>query len=892
MSLRTGTRLGPYEVLGLIGAGGMGEVYNARDSRLDRTVAIKVLPADISADPDRRARFEREAKTIAGLTHPHICTLHDVGDHAGSLFLVMEHLEGETLAHRLEKGPFPAEQALVIASEIAEALSAAHRQGIIHRDLKPGNVMLTKGGAKLLDFGLAKLAAQDERLAASNVMVAPTRTMPLTAEGTIVGTLQYMAPEQVAGKPADTRTDVWALGTVLYEMLTGHRAFDGNSGASVIAAILDRNPLAAVTLPASVTPLLHHILDRCLAKEPDDRWQSAADLALELRWSSSQAPTEQRSPREWTLRGIATMASVSVLSILAGATAVALARKPHPSPAPVTRFVVQLPSPDTLDVGLRPAIALAPDGSQLAYAAVRDGISHLFLRRMDSVVPTVLPGTEGASGPFFSPDGRFVGFFASGKLMKVDVDGGPPTILTEAASGRGAAWVLDDSILFTAAPGTGLWRVPSGGGTPSVVTRLDVAQTERTHRWPDVLPGGTAALITLRTAQHASFDETRIVAVALENGKMGPVLAQGTQPRYAPSGHLIFARGGTLQALRFDPSTLSVSGTATAVVEDVMTDPATGAVQYAISDGGALAYVRGPQWVAARALVRLDRDGHAQPVFETLGTYSLPRLSPDGRRLAVTVEGANDNVWVSDAGSKDLVRLTYETGSHIAPLWTPDNRRIVFSSNRSGSYNLYWKSADGSDTPERLTESTHIQVPGSWSADGLLLAFSESDPATGSDIWLLSVKDGTRRPLVQTRFNEHGPAISPDGGWLAYCSDESGREEIYIQRFPGTGDKRQVSTDGGREPVWSRSGDSLFYRSANRIFATSVSLSPAFAAGRPTLIAEGDFVPSPIGGVPSYDVSPDGRSVLIARESRQRAPSSIQVVLNWFEELKAKVPIK
>jgi serine/threonine-protein kinase len=423
------------------------------------------------------------------------------------------------------------------------------------------------------------------------------------------------------------------------------------------------------------------------------------------------------------------------------------------------------------------------------------------------------------------------------------------------------------------------------------VTRLDPAQTERTHRWPDVLPGGEVALITARAGHHASFDQTSIVSVALDGSNRGAVLAQGTQPSYARTGHLIFARAGALYAVPFDPANLTVSGSPVAVLAEVMADPSTGGVHYSFSDNGALAYVRGQPWIAARELVRLDRQGRAQPVFERPLTYSSPRLSPDGRRLAVAIEGATDDLWVADIGSQNLVRLTYETGSHIAPVWTPDSQRIAFASNRFGAYNLFWKRADGSDTAERLTDSTHLQFPGSWSQDGALLTFTESDPTTGSDIWVLSLKDRRTTPLVQTRFNEHGPAISPDSRWVAYSSDESGQEEIYVQRFPEPGEKRQVSAGGGREPVWSRRGDALFYRAANRFMVVPVSRTETFLAGSAKLVTEGDYARSEMGGAPSFEVSPDGQSLLLVRERRQSAPTAIHVILDWFEELKVKVPV-
>jgi eukaryotic-like serine/threonine-protein kinase len=891
MSLASGVRLGPYEILGFIGAGGMGEVYKARDTRLDRAVAIKILPSDLSGDVDRRLRFEREAKSIAGLSHPHICTLHDVGDHAGSLFLVMEYLEGATLAHRFERGPLPIEQVLTIAIEIADALSAAHRRGIIHRDLKPGNVMLTKSGAKLLDFGLAKLTGHGDEAAAAPVMSAPTRSAPLTGEGVIVGTLQYMAPEQLEGKPADARTDLWALGAIVYEMVTGKRAFDGSSSASVIAAILERDPPCIASEQPLAPPALDRVLRQCLAKVPEQRWESARDLERELRWILDELHGEQ-SRSGTDRRRVRASSLLATVAVLTGVVAGRYWSASDPVVPQVGKFVIELPPHHSLDVGLRPALAFSPDGSRLAYVAIADGEPQLFVRHLNELEPVRMPGTDGAGGPFFSPDGRSIGFFAFGKLMMTNTEGGLPRVVAEAPAPRGAAWLEDGSVLYSAAPGSGLWKASVDGRTVTTVTQLDLNQTERTHRWPFVLPGGKTALVTIRNANHVSFDEAKITSLTLASGTLGELLGRGSQATFTKTGHLIFARGGALHALLFEPGELKPGGVPTIVVEQVMTDPTTGAAQYTLSARGALAYVPGGEWIPERTLTWIDQRGAAQSILSLSQPYSTPRISPDGRRVAVSVEGATDNIWVADAGSEVPARLTFETGSHVAPLWTPDGTRIIFASNASGPYNLFWKTADGTELPERLTESPHIQFPGSCTPDQSLLAFTQSDPATAADIWVLSLNSERRvRPLVQTRFNEQGPAFAPNGQWLAFSSDQSGREEVYVQAFPGPGEQRQLSVGGGREPVWSRRGDRLFYRRGNRIVAVSVSTSPRFTVGKPVVVVEGDFTPSPMGGVPSYDVAPDG-SLLLARENRRTAPSTIHVVLNWFEELKAKVPVK
>jgi eukaryotic-like serine/threonine-protein kinase len=585
------------------------------------------------------------------------------------------------------------------------------------------------------------------------------------------------------------------------------------------------------------------------------------------------------------LAGVAAGAGVMSWVLLEGAS------PPVMSPARAAQFVIELPASDTLAVDLRPAIALSRDGSQIVYAAVRDGTPRLFLRRLADLEPVLLPGTGGGGGPFFSPDGRHVGFFASGKLMKIALDGGMPVALAEAPAGRGGAWTERGTILFTSVPGAGLWEVPASGGAARVVSSLDLEQAERTHRLPEGLPGGRAALITVRTAQHPSFDEAAIVTLSLASGERSATLERGTQPRYVPTGHLLFARTGALHALRFDPRRLVAEGPATVVLENLMTDRTTGAAHYTVSDTGALAYIRGAGWLPRRTMILVDRQNRAQPLRQPDRAYAAPRLSPDGRLVAVYTEDASDHIWVVDAASQHAARLTFETGSHIAPLWTPDGTRIVYASNASGAYNLHWKKADGSDRAEQLAQSPHAQMPGSWSPDGELLVFTQTDPATGSDIWVLSVTDRAQpKPLVRSKFNEHGPALSPDGRWLAYCSNESGREEIYVQPFPGPGEKRQVSLEGGREPVWSRERDALFYRVGNRFMRLPLTTSPSFSFGKPVVAAEGDYFPSAMGGVPSFDVAPRSQQLLVVQENRAAAPSTIHVVLNWHVDLNARVP--
>ena len=650
MTLAPGVRLGPYEVVGQIGAGGMGEVYKARDTRLDRTVAIKILPAELSADPDRRARFEREARTIGGLNHPHICTLHDVGEHGDSTYLVMEHLAGETLAERLQKGRIPPDQALTVATEIADALAAAHRQGIVHRDLKPGNVMLTKAGAKLLDFGLAKLAGHGAEPAVAQLASAATRSAPLTAEGTIVGTLHYMAPEQVEGKPADARTDLWALGSILYEMLTGTRAFEGTSAASLIGNIMNVEPASLSTLQPMTPPGLDRLVRRCLAKSPDDRPDTAHDVADELRWlRDTGGPVIAAAPRARHGRSarLALTAAVAVAGLL-GAWAMWVLRDAPSATSGVLRAVVKVAPADRLhsmpeDTTIgeqRPsqkAIALSPDGRLLVFTATAGDQHQLYVRPLDRLEATAVPDTEGASDPFFSPDGKWIGFWASGAIRKVPAAGGPATTICDTSPIFGASWSEDGTIIF-ANQLTGLFRVPAEGGVPAPLTTLDKPKGEASHRLPHALPGGRVVLFTSILHYLPDWDQAEIVALHVDTGNRKTV-AKGADARYLPTGHLVFVRTGTVVAAPFNLNRLELMGGTVTVLNDVMQAANTptssiesGAGQFATASSGLAVYAPGGLFRdQQRLLVWVGRDGRETPVPLPPRAYLGPHLSPDGQ---------------------------------------------------------------------------------------------------------------------------------------------------------------------------------------------------------------------------------------------------------------------
>jgi serine/threonine protein kinase len=899
-----GEKLGPYQVLSSIGAGGMGEVYKARDTRLNRMVAIKVLPDQFANRSELRERFEREARTIASLNHPHICTLYDVGHQDGTDYLVLEYLEGETLAERLKKGPLPLEQVLQYAIEITDALDKAHRKGITHRDLKPGNIMLTKSGAKLLDFGLAKF--QHEANAAEALSQRPTGLDSITGKGAIVGTLQYMAPEQIEGKPVDARTDIFAFGAVVYEMATGKRAFDGQSQASLIAKTLEVDPPPMTSIQSTTPPALDHLVKRCLAKDPGERWQSAKDICEQLRWLS-ESREEKHDPaiaavvaQQRRAKKRLVWAGVVVAALVATRLAFFVySRVTLPSPGVrVVRFAVALPPAQQLSVlsGSEPhAIALSPDGTQLAYVARQNGVTQIFLRALNSLESKPLPGTEEGSTPFFSPDSQWLGFVGGyGKLKKVSIDGGPAVDLCDVDSRLvfGASWGSQGSIVFGYVGG--LRQVPESGGSPKQLTTVPGTSSGTSdHMWPEFLPGGKAVLFVRGVAA-----DPRISVVSIETGGQRDLIA-GKDPVYSPTGHLLYSQGGTLMAAPFDLQRLAVTGTGVPVAEgilqrtpDVFQPPAA---DYSISATGSLAFVPGVATAAPLKLTWVSRSGAEQPLPAPAHIYLHPRLSPDGQRIAVGITEKESQVWLYDIAQGTLSRFTFEGSNNLTPFWTRDGQRIVFISNKEGPRNIFSKLADGSGGLERLTTSENLDIPGSFSPDGQVLAFAEIDPHTGYDIWTLRLKGSSAeteqsrkpQPFLKTSFNENVPQFSPDGHWLAYVSDESGRYEIYVVPYPGPGGKWQISTEGGREPLWNRNGRELFYRSGNKMMAVDINTRMGFSAGTPKMLFEGPYQ-SLSTSTPNYDVSADGQRFLMLKSTEQ--PAQINVVLNWFEELKQKVP--
>jgi len=892
MSLAPGTRLGPYEIVAPAGAGGMGEVYRARDTRLGRTVALKILPEEIATDPAARQRLTREAQTISALAHPHICTLFDVGHQDGTDYLVMEYLEGETLAERLTRGPLPVAEAVRLTIQVAEALAAAHHHGIVHRDVKPGNVMITKSGAKLLDFGIAQPPPRVSDPRATSATTTELAGAPSGRVG-LFGTLPYMAPEVLARHESDARSDIFALGAVLFEMLTGRRAFDADSTAGVIAAILGNERPSLAGERAEIPAALEHLVGTCLAKDPAERWQSARDIAFYLAAASQSARTPPvPSVRRW-IRPMVAGFTVGVLTVVAVGLAWWRATA-HPSAQPVTHLSIPLPPESLLAPNDVPAagssVAVSPDGRAVAFVVTRGGQRMIELRSFESSESKTLAGTQGAMSPFFSPDGRWVAFFTESALRKVAIDDGTlVTICPTPPVTRGAAWADDGTIYLAPSFTGGLRRVPATGGAPQDFTEVRFDADESNHLLPEVLPGGETVLFTVWNG--GSFEDASVWSISSRTGERQRLLDSATAPRFVPPGYVAFARESALYAVPFDPVRLAILGEAFPVVDGVWTDPATGSAHYAVGRDGTLVFATGRSSGEQRRIVWVDRAGRVTPTPVAPSPYGNVRLSPDGLRAAV--EMLND-IWVYHFETGTMSRATY-SGVNQFPVWTPDGRRLAISSSqRVLQPTLFWLASEGGRPADRLGHDGGVQFPGSWAPDGLRLAYAELDMGsdTGWDIRILHLDRGSASsPLVATTFNDDTPMISPDGRALAYVSDETGRPQVYVRPLSETGIRIQVSAEGGVEPVWSRDGDELFFKSGGRMLAVPVETHGQLAVGPQAVLFESDFVvTSVVPGAPSYDVAPDGRFLMVVRTGEQPLPRQLEVVLNWGEEVRRRTP--
>jgi eukaryotic-like serine/threonine-protein kinase len=880
--LIAGTRLGPYEILSRIGAGGMGEVYRARDTRLDRTVAIKILPPVLTNDPAARSRFEREARAIAALRHPRVCTLHDIGHQDGTDFLVMEYLEGETLAERLRKGKLPIEQSVQYAIQIATGLAAAHCAGIVHRDLKPANIMVAKDGAKLLDFGLAKPPAS--AIASGVTGVTPTQEA-ITAPGVLLGTLEYMAPEQLEGREADARTDLFALGLVLYEMLAGRRAFTGDTPAAVVGATMAAEPPPLETVAPEVPASVAQLVRACLAKDPEERWQSAADLASALRWEGRSSGGTRSAPRRELSKGIA-------LGTLAGAVLAAMAfiiwpaklAGPQVVSVPSARFEIRIP-PEQQVVDLP---IISADGTRVAYAAFgADGRSRLYLRILSELETKPVQGTDAARDPFFAPDGNAIGFFDEDGLKAVSLTDGTVTIVVPGlgrypAVAVGGSWGAD-GIAFGPLLFAGLQWVAKPGGIVEPLTHLSGATGEASHRWPEQLPGGRGVLFTTNSSN--TIDPFKVCIKVPGEPSHREVIDSARNARYV-AGQLVFARGTSLLAVPFDINSGHISGTPRTVLEGMRGSRLGGASYFAVSAAGTLVYADGPEASNISTPVTVGVDGtEAALPNAPEALYLDPTISPDGQRAIITtLKDASQDLWLTDFARGTWMRLTRSVQPRMAPVWL-DGESFVFSAGPAGKVDLWRGTADGSREPEPLVRSSHTKYAMSWSGAARLLAYVEvANGTTEEDIWLVDMS-GVAKPEVflATRFRESSPDLSPDGVWLAYESDESGRNEVYVRPVRRGGGKFPVSTTGGRWPRWSRDGRQLYYVDGERLMSVAVSVTQTgFRAAQPRLRLQYPYYG---GSSPNYAPLADGR-LLIVKSQPQSAPlSRFIVVQDWISQL-------
>jgi len=887
MPLSVGVRLGPYEIVAAIGAGGMGEVYRARDTRLDRMVAIKVLPAHLSSAPDLKRRFEREARTISALNHPHICTLHDIGSQDGVDFLVMEYLEGETLADRLRRGRLPMDQLAKIGCEISSALDAAHSAGIVHRDLKPGNVMLVKSGAKLMDFGLAKLAVRGAAENASAPLLSAAVTVtrpgpqasPLTMAGSLLGTVQYMSPEQVEGREADARSDIFALGAVLYEMATGRRAFEGKSQLSVASAILEKEPEPLSSVEPSAPPALEDIVRICLAKDPDERYASAHDIQLQLRRAVRVMPvlSQDRGKSRWLIWAVAVLLLAAVALL-----ATSLLRRQERT---LVSAEILAPPATTLDLTGEQAAppVLSPDGRLLVVGAA----GRLWLRQTGAGTYSALEGTSGAAFPFWSPDSLSIGFFANAKLQTMDVRGGAPVTVCAAQSARGGAWGRDNVIVFAPSIQTPLSKVPAAGGTPVAVTSLNTRE-HSTHRWPFFLPDGQH-FIYLAANHNDNKGAANGIYLGSVDGKENRRLMHATSNAIYSSGYLLFVQDGELLEQRFDARALKLAGEPVRLRRRIFLDGGVWRNVLSASDTGLLLYLSGSADLAGR-IRWVSETGKPLATLDDVGAQN-PRLSPDGKKIAVEKGDLQSDIWIYDVAGPVRVRFT-ATGRNFSPVWSPDGKQLLFTSiggsaTTSPTAHMMIGPISGGGNVTAVNPSDVYQNPTDWSRDGKFILFQQGDTGV-SELWATEVRAGsTPFPLVKSLHQSHDGRFSPDGKWVAFTSRDTGQFEVYVTPFPGPGPRLQISTGGGSGPRWRQDGREIYFYRTGGVMAVSINTAGSEArVGNPRKLFQATIGTNTFNA-PAYDVTPDGKKfVIYSTEDLKANQSPLNLVVNWDAPLK------
>jgi serine/threonine-protein kinase len=885
------TPLGHYRIVEQIGAGGMGVVYKATDTKLHRSVALKVVRPELLQD-DGRKRLEREARALASLNHPRVAAIHGLEESGDVSFLVLEYVPGPTLADRLKRGALPVRDAMGIARQMAEALEAAHARGIMHRDLKPANIKITDDGqVKVLDFGLAKSLDRPHEIDSD----AGVTISAMTKEMLIVGTAGYMSPEQACGKRVDTRTDIWAFGCILYEMLAGQTAFRGDTLGEIMAATIEREP-DWQALPAATPPTIVSLLRRCLRKDPQSRLRDIGDARIELDEAlSDSAPVVPVSSGVSRRTMIGTLAGAAIGAAAAG---IAIRRYRGAVPRSLTRFAIAMPEGEPLVTAFASRLSIAPDGSRIAFITRQGAPSRVYLHAVSDLESKLLKDLNSGYS-FFSPDSRWLGYFTANpsSMRKMALSGGAPVTIfpRPAATGNsGATWADDDTIYFVSEIPGGLMSVPASGGEPKEIRKIDAPQGETTLKYPCALPGGRTVLYTVGTNSSESFDDAHIAALSIRTGQTKVLVEGGTQPRYSPSGHLVYARSGALLAVPFDPDRLEVSGQPATVLEGVLMSRNTGVANFDISATGDLVYVPGICEGGARTLHWVNRDGHPEKLPLPARSYLHPRISPDSRKLAIEIEGSHHDCYVYDFASGVLSNITADGVSHW-PLWSADGRTIGYRAGTMGHFSIWQVLADRSRPPEQVRATGFTQNAESYSPDGRFIAYTAAEPNAPAKVVTVAL-DGDRKPerLDNSKYAEGSPKFSPDGRWLAYCSNESGKPEVYVQAFPGPGPKTQVSNDGGTDPVWKRSGGELFYRNGDSMMAVRVSTASGFTASRPLELWRGHYSHgmSASCGPPgfsssNYDVTADGQRFLMIKDDDQDSATSKQIIVvqGWADEV-------